>query len=754
MTRKPAPRLSVQPAWVGALVGAGIGVGVALVLLLARGTDAMTGLEWRLVDTRTKTFAGARPPHPDLVLAEVGNEDVAAIRATGSAGNWPWPLDLTAYAFAWMKEAGVRAVAVDIYQFDRGRVAEELGLSTAEEVEAYERDHGGIEPVRELAAAYRGDTRVVLAMELSRQPPEGGETAYRLRRPVFLRQLEALPPLDVPTSIVRPYVNLPVLRLLEAARGAGFAVAVTDDDGVLRRAGLVGAWDGRRVPSLPLATLLAARDDVRVSGRAVAVGDRVQRLSDDGTFLLAFRGEPGTFPRISPAAMVAAGAELADRRARGEPGIPPAGHIAAEQMRGKIVLWGANPSGFKDVVSTPLSAAFSGPEYQLTVIDNLLRGDGVREASSTTNAALLLALCAGLGALAGGARRRWIPLAAAAVAGGALWLAAYRCFAAGLSIDLVTPTLGVLLTYAGGLAYKSLTDGRRNRWLEGTFSQYLAPSVIAAIQKDPSMLALGGRQREISVLFSDVKGFTTISETLTSDQVVRLLNDYLTRQSAPVLENDGVIDKFIGDAVMAFFGDPVAQSDHARRACQAAVASVKAAEGSQALARSLGLAGITNRIGIASGPATVGNIGSDRRFNYTAIGDTVNFASRLESSNKAFGSRILLADATYQAARGAVLAKPLASLLVVGKSEPVPVWELLAMAYDASDALRRHAEVFTRAHAAVLADDLDAAERLLEEAEGLHPGDGPCRWLGALIDELHDGRRPRPWDGVYAMDSK
>jgi adenylate cyclase len=371
-------------------------------------------------------------------------------------------------------------------------------------------------------------------------------------------------------------------------------------------------------------------------------------------------------------------------------------------VKGKIVIWGVNPGRQGRRLRADLREV-PRPEFQATVLDNLLQGDRGVPVGRGTDLAVLALISVLCGALSSVRLPRGVGLGAVtAVAAGFVFLA-YRLFAGGTSIDLVTPVVGAFATWAGVTGYRLLTEGKRNKWLEGTFSQYLAPAVIKAIKADPSMLALGGRQRELSVLFSDVKGFTTISETLGPEHTVRLLNDYLSRQSEPVLQNDGVIDKFIGDAVMAFFGEPVAHADHALRACRAAVESLAVLAGTQPLARELGIGTLVNRIGVASGPATIGNIGSDRRFNYTAIGDTVNFASRLEGANKAFGSRILLADATYQAAKDAVVAKPLAKLIVVGKTEPVEVFELVGLRGEAPDDLVRHAEAFTRAHAAVRA---------------------------------------------------
>jgi adenylate cyclase len=312
----------------------------------------------------------------------------------------------------------------------------------------------------------------------------------------------------------------------------------------------------------------------------------------------------------------------------------------------------------------------------------------------------------------------------------------------------------VFVTVAAAASLKALTEGRRNRWLEGTFGKYLSPSVIEALKRDPSLIQLGGRRVEVSVLFSDVRGFTGISERLRPDDLVRLLNRYLTRQSAETLGEDGVIDKFFGDGVMAFFGDPIPHADHAKRACRAAVRSSRATADLESLTRELGVPEIVNRIGVNSGPALVGNMGSEARFDYTAMGDTVNLASRLESANKFFGSRILVGEATWDLAKDILVGKPIGRLVVMGRAEPVGVHEVVGLAGEAPEDLVRHARAFAEAHDAARSDDLETARARLAEAERLRPGDGPCAWLGRLLDDLEAGRRPRPWDGVVVLDAK
>ena len=333
-------------------------------------------------------------------------------------------------------------------------------------------------------------------------------------------------------------------------------------------------------------------------------------------------------------------------------------------------------------------------------------------------------------------------------------LAAQAAFAQGLALDLFTPLLAGVLAWLTATGFKLLTEGRYNRWLEGAFSRYLAPSVIEALKSDPSLLELGGRTREVTVLFSDVAGFTTLSEKLRPAQVSALLNEYLTRHCDAVFAHEGVVDKFIGDAVMAFWGDPVPQADHALRACSTALDVQAAMPGLEPTWRAMGLPEFKVRIGLNAGTATLGNMGSRQRFDYTALGDTVNLASRLEGANKAFGTSILIGQEVRAQTGAAILAKPLARLVVVGKAEPVQVYELVALSERADDTQRRHVEAFTRAIEAARTGRLVAARAAWGEARALAREDGACAWLDKLLTRLESGAEPSPWSGIYTLGSK
>jgi adenylate cyclase len=744
------PRLSASSPRTRLFVGVAIGLFAATVGTFLRRTHAIEGMERRTVDARTVAYVGTRSADPRIVLAVIEEPDLLALKAKEI--DWPWDLPTTSYAFRWLAEAGALVVCVDVLQFDRGSGPEEITAGAGQDLTLVE---ARLKEVPDLVNAYREVRKrgaLVLASELTRGAADGDPKAIAVRRPVFDELAKRLPPLPVATDFERAGIGLPVVRLLREVDQVGFANTATDDDGILRRALLVARLGAIRVPSLSLAAVLHATKDVVATSRSLRIAGAEQDLDARGGFYANFRARVGAYPRVSPADMILGFAAWEETDRKGP--LPPFGSAVPEAVRGKIVVWGVNAPGFKDVVSAPVAENYPGPEFQATVIDNLLNGDGRVAADPAVNTAILFALAILMGALGGPALPKGAYFGALLAILGAYVLVAYRLFKGGLSLDLVVPLISTAGTYAGVVAFRLLTEGRRNKWLEGTFGQYLSPAVIAALKSNPAMLDLGGRRREISVLFSDVKAFTSISERLSADQLVQLMNDYLTRQSHPILEREGVIDKFIGDAVMAFFGDPVEVPDHALRACRAAVACRRAVADTLPVARSLGIDSISNRIGVNSGPATVGNMGSAERFSYTAMGDTVNFASRLEGANKAFGSSILIGPLTYEQAKDGIVARPIGRLVVVGKREPTLVHELLGIAGETDGETLALCAAYTRAHEAVRRDDLEAARRHLIEATQTRPGDGPSVWLSLLVDDLTAGKRPRPWDGVFVLTEK
>ncbi|HEY2587857.1 MAG TPA: adenylate/guanylate cyclase domain-containing protein [Tepidisphaeraceae bacterium] len=431
--------------------------------------------------------------------------------------------------------------------------------------------------------------------------------------------------------------------------------------------------------------------------------------------------------------------------------------ITREMFRGKTVLVGAITVGTYDLKSSPLSAEYPGVEVQATAMVNMLEGQRVRQiaVSWAIAAAFLTSLAAALGVAF--PRRVGLKLALAAVVLAALIGTAAALFVGHQIrwLPLAAPLLAFLLATVGAFAWSYLAEGRQRRLVLKALSQYVSPQVAAEIDRDPGALKLGGERREMSVMFTDIQGFTDLSERLDEHTLTKLLNYYLDEMSSLVFANNGTLDKYIGDAIMSFWNAPLHQPDHALLACRAALAMERREREIQPQLNELGATGLLTRIGINTGPMVFGNMGSSQKFNYSVLGDAVNLASRLEGANKFYGSRILIAQPTADQVKGQFLLRQVDLLRVKGKLKPMAVYDLLAELNGAPDAdlLFRKTE-YEAAFAHYQQQQWsDATERLSTLRERF-PGDGPAAALIQRVAYLSEHSPGPDWDGVYVAKGK
>ncbi|HEY5998417.1 MAG TPA: adenylate/guanylate cyclase domain-containing protein, partial [bacterium] len=330
--------------------------------------------------------------------------------------------------------------------------------------------------------------------------------------------------------------------------------------------------------------------------------------------------------------------------------------------------------------------------------------------------------------------------------------AAYR---AGWLLELFTAASAALAALVGAAVWRYQTEGKQRRFIAGAFSRYVSPKVVAQILEHPESLALGGERRDVTLFFSDLQGFTSISETMGPAELVGFLNEYTTLMADVITGPglDGTIDKYIGDSVMAFWGAPLPQPDHARRAVLAALACQERLRPFCDALVARGGPRLVTRIGLNSGVCVVGNMGSRDRFDYTAIGDTVNQASRLEGTNKVYGTLIIASDATWDAAAGVAFGRMLDRVRVKGKAEPVAIHEAMAVAGAETPAQRSLAAAYGEAFAAYQrrewARAIALAEAILAERD-----DGPTRVLRERSRAFLASPPPPDWDGVWTLTSK
>jgi adenylate cyclase len=421
-----------------------------------------------------------------------------------------------------------------------------------------------------------------------------------------------------------------------------------------------------------------------------------------------------------------------------------------EILKGGIVLVGSTALGAYDHVPSPFLPQLPGVEVHATTIDNVMRKDQLQEgdALSMTLAILLLPwLAVFLGRYA---LRLMVPLSALAMA--CLLVADIYLRGALYDYPFITVSLAFFIPALCIIVDKGLMEGREKKWIKNTFGQYLSPKVVEIITKDPSKLSLGGEKRDMTAMFADIASFTTISEKLAPEQLTSMLNTYLSGLTDVILQHEGVVDKFIGDCIMAFWNAPLDLKDHRTQACLAAVECLAVNDRLNAAARNLVIKP-NFRIGLNSGPMTVGNMGSKNRFSYTAIGDAVNLASRLEGANKFFHSRIMASEDVFVEAKDLVEARYLGQIRVVGKAIPVKVYEPLARKGAAADELLKMLQLFGTGTDNFYAGKYQAAAKDFKAALAARPGDGPSRFYLELA-EAYDRQVPGDWDGTFNLTAK
>jgi adenylate cyclase len=322
-------------------------------------------------------------------------------------------------------------------------------------------------------------------------------------------------------------------------------------------------------------------------------------------------------------------------------------------------------------------------------------------------------------------------------------------------VALGIPVAQMLGMFGVATTWRFVHEEREKRRARETFSRFLAPSVVEEVLAQEGALRLGGEKRELTVLFSDIRGFTGISERLDPHVLLELLNEYLTPMTDIIVSgHEGTLDKYIGDAIMAFWGAPRPQPDHALRACRAALAMVERLEALRSRWRERGLPDIDVRIGINTGPMSVGFVGSEDRFyNYTVLGDAVNLASRLEGANREYGTRILLGEEARAQAGDAVVTRPLDRVRVKGKRQTVMIHELLCLS-PAPPHLAAFLGQFDLGLAAYRAQQWDEAMARFREADQLRGGDPPSRVYLARCEAVRRAPPGPEWDGVFEMKSK
>lgn len=733
----------------------------------------LDNIELRALDTRFKVRGVARPS-PDVVIVGID------LKSQDRLGRWPFPRSHFARMIDNLKADGAKVVAFDI---DFPKPDQSAALDTVREVRArysaeLRRGRGTTEFLRWLeqvevesdndrkfAESLARAGNVVLGHffffsgqdigHLDRKSVEAYEEILSFGAYPVVRRVASRPggPTNFPILFTQqggPEAVMiePNRRLFADAANytMGFFNFHTDTDGTVRREPLVIKHKEDFYPPLDIQAIrmyLDLPDDqvavvFNESGLERIQLGQINVLPDRaGRMLINYQGRAGTYKHYSMADVV-------------EGTLPP------ETFKNKIVLVGATAIGIGDLRVTPFQTVdFPGVEIHANAIDTIITRRFLHHGDREELIDLILIAVFGIGVGIGLGRLR--PLFASLLVvsvGGLFVLGGYWLFDRyGMWINMVIPGVTLLLNFAGVISYRMIFEEREKRFIRGVFAQCMSPAVIEEVVKDPEKLQLGGEERELSIMFSDIRGFTTISEKLTPTQLVELLNEYLTEMTDIVFRERGTLDKYIGDALMAFWGAPYEQADHAARACVTAIEMLKRLDALRIKWEQQRRPALNIGLGINTGLAKVGMMGSEKRKAYTAMGDSVNLASRLEGLNKEYSTRIIISENTYEYARNDFLVRELDLIRVKGKYKPVTIYELMDYAADGHER-RDLAAAFNEGLAAYKSREWSRGIKIFEEILERYPEDGPSK-IFLHRCQLYLEEEPEPaWDGVYVMKTK
>jgi adenylate cyclase len=683
-------------------------------------------------------------------------------KSLDTEGRWPWPRSKIAALVDLLSQDGARVIGFDIGFLEPDENSQLAFINQfSQQVETLGIHHPQLANfIHESKQHADNDLALVTAIKNSSAAVVLGyffhmseaDLDHRLAQHEIDLQLACISTSKYPVVMYKdPSVNFaPVFQayapesnlamFTEAAASSGFFTLRSEQDGVVRWMPLMIQAGEDLFP--PLAVLCAwhylGKPQLTVEvGRygveGIQMGNQFIPTDENGRLLINYLGPPKIFPHFSISDI------LNDKLPRGT-------------FADKIVLVGATATGTYDMRSTPVSPVYPGVEIHATVIDNILTHNFITKPKWSRIYDLFAILI--LGALVGIVLPQLSALQGLMFAAGlfivhivsARWLFVHT----GVWLNLVYPLLALSTTYTTLTVYHYVTEERERKRIKGAFTHYVSPVVIEEMLKDPERLKLGGDEKVLTVLFSDLKGFTAASERYTPSQMIELLSEYYAIMTEQIFAYDGMLKEYVGDELMAIFGAPIAQPDHAERACAAALAMRERRAALRAEWTKIGRPPLIARTGINSGLMLVGNLGSKYRFAYGVMGDHVNLGSRLEGLNKQYGTDILIGENTAQLIGKAFLLREIDLVRVVGREQPVRIYELLTRAGVSLPPKQEKAySSYAAGLEAYRQQRWGEALGLFEESLAFWHGDGPSRIMAGRCQVYQKTPPPAEWDGVF-----
>ncbi len=743
-------------------------------------------LDLKVYDTLLRTTATATTTKVPVIV----DLDEASL---ARYGQWPWPRYRVALLLAKLREAGAMSVGLDIVFAEPDRTSPKVLQQALKRDLQVDMGFTGMPDALmdndQVFGSVIGSGPYVLGYYFNFGKALDEQKGCVLHSVGFIekRQKDAPPAADF--LITAPSVVCNIPELSQTAHNSGFFNTEPDPDGVYRTTPLFVRYEDKIYPNLAVATLMAALGQRQVLVNVGSQGIESLRLGKievpvdrRGQIYTKYRGKRGSF-RYIPAWRVLSG------------------QFQKEELDGKIVFLGTSAAGLLDLRATPFDPILPGVEVHATVVDNILMQDFIQRPAWAPGLEFLLLAAAGLMAtlLLTFVSAAWSLVPLGLSAGGMWYGAVWAMSTKGFFLSPLFPMIMLVVNFAALTLLKYWREEGHKKFLHSTFQSYLSPELITEMFEQKANPRLGGEARFITAFFSDVQSFSTFSEKLTARQLVELLNEYLTAMTDILIADRGTLDKYEGDAVVAFIGAPMEVPDHAFRACRIAVSmqhkllelrekwkSEKIAPGEEernvkgyppeVWAPGDKWPGIVHemkvRIGLNSGEIVVGNMGSTMRMNYTMMGDAVNLAARLESGAKQYGVYTLVSEYTLDApawdeqgaeclVRDMVEYRFIDNIAVVGKSEPVKVYEVVALKGGLTDVELELFKKFDHAMELYLAMHWDEAIAAFQESDVIERvPEGKVTPSRAYIDRCRIFKETPPvppgesWDGVFRMTKK
>ncbi|MDT8317764.1 MAG: adenylate/guanylate cyclase domain-containing protein [bacterium] len=718
------------------------GLTIGLVIALAVDALYMSGafetLELKTFDLRTRIIRKDMKAHDDIALVLI---DEASLKSTNSTlGRWPWPRWIYGDLLEYFAMGGAKTIAFDIifpeYE-DAMKSGDTIGANDELLVEG-----------TAMAGNVFHAAQIIVDVE-----DELNKSLLNKPLPQDFIEAFSVKTFEKKSLKISPYNNfyLPFRELYEVSRGVGVVEFADDSDGIYRKTKLFRQYQGDFFPVLSMAILMDELKPEKISkekGKLV-MSDLEIPLLDDGQYLINMYKNFNTYSIsgiLSSIQKIQQG-ELENLM------VDPA------EFENKIVIIGASATGVEDLKPTAMGKRMPGVMLHASLVSNVLKRDFLRVIHQTQTRLIIYSGTLFLGLLILTFRRILFQIAFPIGAAIGYIAVSFWGFRGNLVLDLIPPMVSILGVWIGSFTYLYFSEGKDKRKARKMLGQYVSPAVLNDLieQEGAFIKAEVGAKERLTILFSDIRGFTSLSEHLKAEQVVELLNIYLSKMVDIIFANRGTLDKFIGDAVMAFWGAPIRVDDHAKRCVKAGLEMARSMQGLNREFVEKGFPELRVGIGVHTGEVILGNIGSEKKLDYTIIGDHVNLTSRLEGLTKPYGCDMLISESTYMELNGEFPCRVVDNVRVKGKEEPIKVYSVLALDSDPKEELerkRKMARFFNTAFNHYINRDFVAAMEMYTKASGFLKSDKVSELFIQRCRNCIEQPPPDDWDGVFTMATK